>query len=74
MEERIRALKDALECAVPSNHNMLACLVEFTWTTENRSEVGEEGGRVSDGKTPFMRLSKEKSRLVVLEVGYILNF
>ena len=72
VEERIRALKDALECAVPSNHNVFACLVEFTWTTMNRSEVGEEGGR--DGKTPYMRLSEKEFRLVVLELGYRLNF
>ena len=38
----------------------------------NRSEVGEEGGR--DGKTPYMRLSEKESRLVVLELGYRLNF
>ena len=64
----------AQRCAgvVQSDLTMLVCLIEFTWTTMNRSEVGEEGGR--DGKTPYMRLSEKKSRLVVLELGYRLNF
>ena len=47
IEGQIRVLKDALESRVgtviPSNHNILAWLIEFAATVVNRYEVGRDG-------------------------------
>ena len=71
VEEQIRVLKDAFETQVgaqiPSNHNILAWLVEFAGTVVNRYEVGR------DGKTPFERLHGKQSRLIGLEFGEKVN-
>ena len=72
VEGQIRVLKDALEARlgteVPSNHNVLAWLVEFAATLVNRYEVGR------DGRTPHERLRGKASRLVGLEFGERVNF
>ena len=72
VEGQVRVLKDALETrlglAVPSNHNILAWLVEFAATLINRYEVGR------DGKTPHERLRGKASRLIGLEFGEKVNF
>ena len=72
VEGQIRVLKDAFETRVgaqiPSNHNILAWLVEFAGTVVNRYEVGR------DGKTPFERLRGKQSRLIGLEFGEKVNF
>ena len=72
VEGQIRVLKDALEhrlgAHVPSNHNILAWLVEFAATLINRYEVGR------DGKTPYERLRGKASRLIGLEFGEKVNF
>ena len=52
---------------IPSNHNILAWLVEFAGTVVNRYEVGR------DGKTPFERLRGKQSRLIGLEFGEKVN-
>ena len=58
VEGQIRVLKDAFETrvgtSIPSNHNILAWLVEFAGTV-NRYEVGR------DGKTPFERVPAGES-------------
>ena len=65
-------LKDAfemrLETEIPSNHNILAWLVEFAGTVVNRNEVGR------DGKTTYKRLRGKQSRLIGLEFGEKVNF
>ena len=53
---------------IPSNHNILAWLVEFAGTVVNRYEVRR------DGKTPFERLRRKQSRLIGLEFGEKVNF
>ena len=72
VEGQIRVLKDAFETRVgaqiPSNHNILAWLVEFARTVVNRYEVGR------DGKTPFERLRGKQSRWIGLEFGEKVNF
>ena len=72
VEGQVRVLKDALEMRleteIPSNHNILAWLVEFTGTVVNRYEVGR------DGKTPYERLRGKQSRLIGLEFGEKVNF
>ena len=72
VEGQVRVPKDALEMRleteIPSNHNILACLVEFAGTVVNRYE----GGR--DGKTPCERLRGKQSRLIGLEFGEKVNF
>ena len=72
VEGQIRVLKDALETRlvtrVPSNHNILAWLVEFAGVLVNRYEVGR------DGKTPYERLRGKPSRLLGLEFGEKVNF
>ena len=72
LEGQVRVLKDAVESrlglAVPSNHNILAWLVEFAATLINRYEVGR------DGRTPHERLRGKASRLVGLEFGEKVNF
>ena len=72
VEGQIRVLRDAFETRVgaqiPSNHNILAWLVEFAGTVVNRYEVGR------DGKTPFERLRGKQSRLIGLEFGEKVNF
>ena len=72
VEGQIRVLKDALEARlgarVPSDHNVLAWLVEFAGTVVNRYEVGR------DGKTPHERLRGKASRLIGLEFGEKVNF
>ena len=72
VEGQVRVLKDALEMRleteIPSNHNILAWLVEFAGTVVNRYEVGR------DGKTPYERLRGKQSRLIGLEFGEKVNF
>ena len=72
VEGQIRVLKDAFKTRVgaqiPSNHNILAWLVEFAGTVVNRYEVGR------DGKTPIERLRGKQSRLIGLEFGEKVNF
>ena len=72
VDGQIRVLKDASETRVgtpiPSNHNILAWLVEFAGTVTNRYEVGR------DGKTPFERLRGKQSRLIGLEFSEKVNF
>ena len=53
---------------IPSNHNILAWLVEFAGTVVNRYEMDR------DGKTPFERLRGKQSRLIGLEFGEKVNF
>ena len=54
---RVDAFKTRVGAQIPSNHNILAWLVEFAETVVNRYEVGR------DGKTPFERLRGKQSRL-----------
>ena len=72
VEGQIRVLKDAFETrvgtSIPSNHSIVAWLVEFAGTVINRYEVG------LDGKTPFERLRGKQSRLIGLEFGEKVNF
>ena len=72
VEGQIRVLKDAFETRVwtpiPSNHSILAWLVEFARTVINRYEVGR------DGKTPFERFRGKQSRSIGLEFGEKVNF
>ena len=72
VEGQVRVLKDALEMRLetetPSNHYILAWLVEFAGTVVNPYEVG------CDGKTPYERLRGKQSRLIGLEFGGKANF
>jgi len=71
-EGQIRVMKDALEARIagkiPSDHRLLAWLVEFAAVLVNRYEVGH------DGKTPYERCRGKKSKLLGLEFGEFLNF
>ena len=53
---------------MPSNHSILAWLVEFAGTLVNRYEV------VHHGKSPDERLRGKSSRLLELEFGELVNF
>ena len=72
VEGQIRVLKDAFETRVgvrlPSNHNILAWLVDFAGTAVNRYEVGR------DGKTPFERLRGKQLILIGVKFGENVNF